>query len=460
LLAVLAGLYYYGLKIYGMKVREMKHAAARAEELKEKSEAILMEESNRLQREHSKEMEEMKVKYTHKLVKANTLLMKLKKISQTMDANSIVTEALNLLKNELAVMRGSFYLVDPSGRELYLVASHGYFEKDKEQRLPLDKTGLVTLALGRKEPMSIEDAMAIPNLDLSHEKNKYMFAVPLVHEDKTLGAITIAAADIPYEREEVVLLTTLGVVTSMALFNANSFMKTKDELDNERKYSESQLREKKHLTNLFSKFVDRSVLDEMLAKPEAGKVGGTKMQITVMFTDIRSFTKLSEGLDPAVLVGLLNDYFNAMTNKLFVHQGTLDKYIGDSIMALYGAPIEHEDDARRAVETALEMQSTMDELNKRWNRTGEARITMGVGINTGVATVGLIGSDKSVQYTAMGDTVNVSSRVCGVAKPGQILIAESTYEEVGGFFKCVKLEPVLVKGKSQPLPIWEVIGKA
>jgi adenylate cyclase len=179
-----------------------------------------------------------------------------------------------------------------------------------------------------------------------------------------------------------------------------------------------------------------------------------------MFTDVRGFTSISEGLTPDELVRLLNEYFNAMTNVLFNKLGTLDKYIGDAIMAFWGSPYPQNDHAFLACACALEMLATLEKLNQKWEAEGRKRISIGIGLNTGEVNVGNMGSDKRLAWTVMGDNVNLASRLEGMTKQYRcsVIISENTYRQVSNQFACRELDKILVKGKSQPVTIYELMA--
>ncbi len=167
---------------------------------------------------------------------------------------------------------------------------------------------------------------------------------------------------------------------------------------------------------------------------------------------------MSEKLAPEEVSAVLNEYFSRMTKIVFKHGGTLDKFMGDAIMAFFGNPIYFPDHARRAVEMAIEMREAMKELKADWARRGkDYPVAVGMGINTGEVIVGNLGSEEFFDYTVIGDDVNLACRLESIAKGGQIILSSATYEEVKDQFELRKLEPVVVKGKSQPVQIYEVV---
>lgn len=207
----------------------------------------------------------------------------------------------------------------------------------------------------------------------------------------------------------------------------------------------------------YSRFMPDYVVKQLLEDPDSFRLGGVNQTITVLFADIRGFTALSETEQPEKIVALLNRYFSAISEIIFGNGGTLDKYIGDGIMAIFGAPTATPDDARNAVKTAVEMQRTVAKLNPQLRAEGFAEIHIGCGLHTGVATVGYIGSDLRSEYTAIGDTVNLAARLESNTTKDQILISASTAAAAGDMFPLIRRDPLTVKNRKQPVDVYEVV---
>jgi adenylate cyclase len=219
-------------------------------------------------------------------------------------------------------------------------------------------------------------------------------------------------------------------------------------------------KEKKAIQGMFSNYVSKRVVEELLKHPEKLELGGEDKEITVLFSDIRGFTTLSENLTPQELVAHLNEYLSAMTDIIFKYEGTLDKYVGDEIMAFWNAPIEQEDHAVLACKSALEMMDVLHSLNKSWPEN--KKLNIGIGLNTGTMTVGNMGSKSRMDYTLMGDSVNLGARLEGTNKiyGTNIIISEFTYEKVKDSFTCRELDNIRVKGKLKPVKIYEIMDVA
>jgi adenylate cyclase len=200
------------------------------------------------------------------------------------------------------------------------------------------------------------------------------------------------------------------------------------------------------------------VVKRLVSRPELVELKGRDAHLTILFSDIRGFTSMSETMEPAQVSTLLNEYLGAMTRVIFEHGGTLDKFMGDAVMAFWGDPIPQPDHALRAVRAALEMRAKTEELVAEWQRQGRQPIAAGIGINTGRVVVGNLGSSDFVDYTVIGDDVNLACRLEQVARAGQILLSEATLKEVEGKVTVTALEPVTVKGRAEPVLVYELVG--
>lgn len=220
-------------------------------------------------------------------------------------------------------------------------------------------------------------------------------------------------------------------------------------------------REKKKIRGAFQYYLSPTVVEQMLRNPEKLKLGGEKKELTVLFSDIRGFTNFSEQMAPENLVKFLNEYLSKMTEIVFKYDGLLDKYMGDAIMAIWGAPMEQPDHPRRACYTALDMVGELSILREKWRNQGMPALNIGVGINTGLMVVGNMGSEKRFDYTVMGDSVNLGSRLEGLNKlyGTSIIVSEFTYSWVKEEILGRELDLVRVKGKDQPVHIYELLAR-
>src|SRR5678816_411333 len=266
---------------------------------------------------------------------------------------------------------------------------------------------------------------------------------PLVADTRVHGALYADRLDpfAAFKPDDLELISAVAAQTAIAVENARAH--------------ERLAREEVARAN-YSRFLPEYVVKQMLENPESFKLGGVSQTITVLFADIRGFTRISEHANPEKIVGLLNRYFSAMTDIIFAHGGTLDKYLGDGLMALFGAPTATPDDASNAVSAAVAMQRRIIGINQELKEEGFAEIGVGMGLHTGEVIVGYIGSDRRSEYTAIGDAVNTSSRLESNAHGGEILISDATAKAAHSRYKLQPRDPIMVKNRQQPVNLWEV----
>jgi len=222
-------------------------------------------------------------------------------------------------------------------------------------------------------------------------------------------------------------------------------------------------REKRRVKQLFGRYVSKDVYAVLMANPGLARLGGQRREMSVLFSDIRGFTTVTERGQPDEIVAMLNEYFSSMVDLVFKHGGTLDKFVGDMVMALYGAPLDDPDHADHAVQTALAMIAELGRLNARWQAEGRfSGLDIGIGINTGAMIAGNIGSEAIMSYTVIGDAVNLGARLESLNKEfgTRIIISEATRQQLKGDYEFRPLGDVVVKGKTHPVAIFEVVGPA
>jgi adenylate cyclase len=266
---------------------------------------------------------------------------------------------------------------------------------------------------------------------------------PLIYKDKVFGLFYVDCLSKPwaFTKEELNIFSVVAAEAAISFDNARSH----EELS--RRVIERQALER---------FLSSSIVEKILANPDVVQLGGENQTVTILFGDIRGFTRMSEKMEPMEVVELLNEYFTEMTDLVFENGGTLDKYLGDGLMAVFGAPLAKPDDSLRAVKTAMEMQRALARLNRDWEAAGKRSLKIGLGINTGPVTAGNIGSARRMDYTVIGDAVNIASRLCANAAGGQILISESTQSTLNNRLPAKRLQPIKVKGKETPIEIYEI----
>jgi len=292
------------------------------------------------------------------------------------------------------------------------------------------------------------------SMDFAASKGKSMIlnrissamVVPLVHETEkeVLGVVWLDSESLAqFQPKDLELITS--VAGQAAMFIENTILAKKIE-------AEIVLRDR------FSRLVAPNVADLMMSgKLEVKKGGQLVQELTIFNSDIRGFTAMSEGTAAEVIVEMLNDYFELMVEILFKYEGTLDKFMGDGIMAFWGAPLAHRDDAVRSVQCAIEQMEMLGTFNRQRMGVGKPALAVGIGVHTGPAVVGYVGSSKALSYTVIGDTANTSARLCSTALAGEVVISEATLALLGNRFEYVEIEPKSLKGKERPMRRFNVI---
>ena len=291
-------------------------------------------------------------------------------------------------------------------------------------------------------------------MDFAASKGKSMIlnrissamVVPLIHNESLLGVLWLDSEQLAvFSQKELEMVNALAYQGAMFLENALLGRKVAAEIITR---------------DRFSRLLSPNLAAKVIAGELDVKQGGDQLpDCTVFNSDIRGFTRMSDGTAPQMIVDMLNEYFELMVDVLFKYEGTLDKFMGDGIMALFGAPVPHPDDPIRSVRAALEMMDVLGTLNRKRISRDEAPLAIGIGIHTGPLVAGYIGSPKALSYTVIGDTANTSARLCGVAEPGQIIVSESTVARLANRFELAELPPAKLKGKERPLRVYDVKGE-
>ncbi len=228
---------------------------------------------------------------------------------------------------------------------------------------------------------------------------------------------------------------------------------------NERKKAEATLARDAATRERFQRLLSPDLAERVVSGELKVEKGGKDSVATILFVDMRGFTTISENSQASDVLRLLNEYYEVLVEVVFRHEGTVDKFIGDEMMVIWGAPVAHLDDAHRAVMAALEMKTALAEFNRKRLDAGRPEIKFGIGINTGKVMAGYIGSSHTMSYSVIGDTVNTASRLCTAAKPDQILISENTWNQVKHRFNADPLGQIHAKGKFKPVSAFAVTGE-
>ena len=320
-------------------------------------------------------------------------------------------------------------------------------EKDKET-LKVSRT-IINKVIHDKEAILTSDAMADSRFDGSKsvflQKIRSAMYAPLWRKDTVIGVIGLNSVrfDNQFTQDDLKLLEAIGSQSAMILEQASL---------------NEQIREEEILRNRLERFLSPQVAEMIVTGSQEtidNVMEPTELTATIVFTDIIAFTQLTEQIPPRETNMILNQYFSMVTDIIFRHDGTLDKYIGDGLMAVFGAPMERQDDAERAILAAKEMREKLAAMMAK-KEAHTRRFDIRIGVNTGRVVAGNIGSPRRMDYTVIGDPVNIASRLESIAKANQILIGEETYKAIKNRFEIRKIGPQKVKGKSAEIVVYEV----
>ncbi|HYK81804.1 MAG TPA: adenylate/guanylate cyclase domain-containing protein [Gemmatimonadales bacterium] len=387
----------------------------------------------------AKSLEELREK------KLELLLEISKELSKQQELDRLLDKIVEFTFQVMNVDRVSILLLEPQTGELVPRISKGRTAQSSASKH-------VPQSIARRV---VEDRVAILSDNTAADERfkgksiliqsvRSAMCTPLMGTDqKVLGILYVdnLTATHSFSDDDLKFLIAFGSLAAVAIENSQR--------------SERLQREALVLSN-FQRYFAPNLAAQIAQQEGAVQLGGRKRPVVIFFSDIRGFTPLSEALGPDEIATLLTEYFTEMVEIVFENSGTLDKFMGDAIMALWGAPIAHEDDADRAMTCALEHLAALERLNAKWQEQGRPELGIGIGINFGEVFAGNIGSDRRLEYTVIGDAVNTASRLCSIAGPNQILISEPFYQQLKKPPKVEPLEPIQVKGKSKKVPVYRV----
>jgi adenylate cyclase len=360
-----------------------------------------------------------------------------------LEIDRIFTRILDRTFELLTCDRAAILMADESGKMTIRAFKVG----NRNDKLIISST-LVKCV--QKEKVGIISADALSDERFKDTKSillqrtRSSMAVPILYEKELLGIMIIdsASAVRAYSEKDLILFGNIARQTAQLI-------------------KISEMAEKISVEAVTLEKFQRLLSPDLAERVVSGELkvekGGQSRFATVLFADMCGFTSMCENMEAMEVLSLLNEYFEVMAEVGFRYEGTVDKFVGDMIMLVWGAPVAHPDDPVRAVCAALDMQEALREYNEIRVVRGEPEIRMGIGINTGKLVAGYIGSNRTMSYSVVGDPVNIASRLCDIAGPGQILISEDTYVEISERFEVVELTTVHVKGKSKPIKVYDVI---
>ena len=368
-----------------------------------------------------------------------------KAIGTELDLDKLLPKILDKAFELVSADRGVILLMDGKGD---LVPRYVKQKDGREENIVLSRAVMAEVVAHKSAVLS-SDATMDSRFSGAHsiimQGIRSTMTVPLLIGEEILGIMHLDSqiATNAFTDKDLQIFTGIAAQAAVAIQNARLAKKIEQEAQ-----TRAQI----------ARLVPPNIVEQVIAGELVIEKGGKLQEVTMLYSDIRGFTAMSEREQPEEIVRMLNEYFEVMVDILFKHEGTLDKFVGDEIIGLFGAPIPKADAAMKAVSCALEMQKALREFNRTRAAENHEPIKVGIGINTGMVVTGAIGSSKSLQYTCIGDAMNTASRLCGAAKAGEIIISELTMTKLTGRIDCVPLPPVELKNKANKLRIFNVIG--
>jgi adenylate cyclase len=373
-----------------------------------------------------------------------------KALLQSDDLNSLLNVVMDMIFKYLPVERGLIILFDEEGNPVPKLTK--FIEGAEQQDIPISRTILKMVAQQQVSLMTsnaLEDARLLGGKSIAIHGIRSAMCVPLWNRQRVIGAVQV---DSPihigrFTEEDLDLLTALANFAAVAVERAQ----LSEKIEQERK-----------IRSKMERYHSPAVIDEIVK----GVVSADESEIraadvSILFADISGFTTVAETKRPEEVAEFLSHFFSCAVESIFAYGGTLDKFIGDAVMAFFGAPIPQDDHADRAVLAGLMMQRLVGEWNAEREKAALPQVRIRVGINSGPAVVGNVGTEKRVDYTVLGSAVNIASRLeSGVAKPGQVVVSNNTLERIMGSFQTESLGEFALKGLQQKMPVFNVIGSA
>jgi adenylate cyclase len=357
-------------------------------------------------------------------------------IASETDLTKLLDKILRTVFKFTQAQRGVIFMQDVDG-EMKPVAS--YREDGGKGAISVSST-IMRKVLDEQKAVITHDA----GLDFAASKGKSMIlhqihsaiVAPMIHNDELFGVLWLDSTSLAqFQQKDLELVTAVASQAAMFM-EINILDKQKERL---------------------SCFVSPAVAEQVISRQVDLNPGGARTECTVYNSDIRGFTRMSEQTPPEAIVEMLNAYFEAMVEVIFKYDGTLDKFMGDGIMALWGSPVHHDDDPERAVDCALEQLEVLGRFNRSRIERGLVPLGVGTAVHTGPVVAGYIGTKRALSYTVIGDVANTSARLCGQALAGQIVVSEDTRNKLGPRFELEELAPLRVKGKDKPMRVFNVV---
>ena len=357
------------------------------------------------------------------------------KIGACLDSNEVAGLIIDETKKVIKADNVSLMLLDGNSGELAILEAWG--EEARQKLRMKKKEGIAGSVVASGTAEIVNDVAADSRFIVSEKKIHSLLCAPLKVKDRTIGVLNVSSRDPhSYTSGDIKMATVLAYQAAMSIENVRNRI----------------------VRETFGRYLSDEIVHSILETPGGMNFGGEQRTVTIIMTDLRGFTSIGEKLPAEDVVGMINIYLEVMTETILKYNGTIDEFIGDAILVIFGAPIRRDDDAIRAVACAVEMQQAMAEVNRRNREAGYPEVVMGIGINTGRVVVGNIGSKRRAKYGVVGRNVNLASRIESYTVGGQILASRATIEACGPILRIDHSMEVMPKGLNRPINVYEIGG--
>lgn len=412
-----------------------------------------------LLRKATGERDQLRGNYTKQLDQTHALILRLKALVSCLISNQIMERTWDLLENALAIRKGGIFMKNPAGWKPVLTRG---FDKDPAPVIPLDEESLATHAAKHGIGLTLAHIRANDELNYLERRGvipdaKLVAPVWLRGSVQGLLIICTYGGNVFSSDDDFEIVTMVGSLLGLVIQNTQIVFQQKAQLEQKKQeltQKDQELLEKTkqldRVRNLFSRMVAPEVIQAIEKNPRGIVLGGSRQRVAIFFADVRGFTRLAERMPPERVVDLLNQYFSNLTDIVLKYRGTLDKFMGDGAMVLFGTPLPLASPCHAAIATAIEVQRMVIASVKKWVANGFPAFSLGIGLNYEDVVVGQLGSPRLSNFTAVGDGVNMASRLCGLALGGEVLVSESFFAELKGWKAGHEVRSgVAIKGRSE-----------
>ncbi len=458
-LVILIGVFLYGLR-WALGDKKV-HVPI---QVKKDAEKVYIE---KYREEYKKKNDALNARIKSMRQQYSMIFSKVKNLTMTLDPGQMFRTIMDMLEQEMGVGKFILFLIDKEKEELYPFRWVGFEDNIRiTHMIPLRALHYLTYSVKKKQMVYRLTALSDPETRGLAGRDPLpdtLLALPIVDQSVVYGVVYVESfldGKVDLDENDLRFYSTLTSFMGLAMANANVFLQTRAELTSTREITEKQMQEKKLLKEIFSRYTSPELVETLMKNQTTLELGGITKEATILFSDIQGFTAFSSTLTPIEVVNSMNEYLSRMTSIVLDHEGEIDKFIGDAIMARFGVLCDLPNHGSVAVQTAIAMVEEARKLQNEWEAKGRKGFSIRVGIATGSVLAGNIGSERRQEFTVMGATVNLASRLESLNKDLKttILIDENTQKQLGPDFKIIPRENVEIRGLEGTMRVFEVSG--